>query len=137
MNIAALIDKSCRESSAKLCVVEGQKRLTYGQMEERANRLANALLQMGVKPGDRVGIFQINCFQFVEMFYAITKIGAVFVSLNFRLMGPEISYVLNNAEANILVLGERYVDIITSIREQLPQVKLSLLRPARGRNAEL
>jgi acyl-CoA synthetase (AMP-forming)/AMP-acid ligase II len=123
MSIASLVDQTCQKYSQRICVVEGDQRLTYGQMQERANRLARALIEMGVKPGDRVGIFQINCFQFVEMFYAIAKVGAIFVSLNFRLRGQETSYILNNAEAKVLILGDRYAELVQSIRGQLPQVK--------------
>ena len=123
MSIASLVDQTCQKYSQRVCVVEGDQQLTYGQMQERANRLARALIEMGVKPGDRVGIFQINCFQFVEMFYAIAKVGAIFVSLNFRLRGQETSYILNNAEAKVLILGDRYAELVQSIRGQLPQVK--------------
>jgi len=123
LNLPVTIYESCRKYSQSPCVVEGEDHLTYGQVEERANRLARALVQLGVKAGDRVGIFQINCFQFVEMFYAIAKVGAIFVSLNFRLRGQEISYILNNAEAKVLILGDRYADLIQSIRNRLPGVK--------------
>jgi long-chain acyl-CoA synthetase len=119
MNIAALIEQSCEENADKLCVVDGEHRLTYRDMEERADRLARALVDMGVEPGDRVGIFLTNCFQYIEMFYAITKIGAIFVSLNFRLRGKETAYILNNAEAKVLILGERYVDLMHSIQQDL------------------
>jgi acyl-CoA synthetase (AMP-forming)/AMP-acid ligase II len=119
MNIASLIEQSCKENADKFCVVDGDHRLTYRDMEERANRLARALVEMGVEPGDRVGIFLTNCFQYIEMFYAITKIGAIFVSLNFRLREKETTYILNNAEAKILIMGERYVNLMQSIQPDL------------------
>jgi acyl-CoA synthetase (AMP-forming)/AMP-acid ligase II len=122
MNIASLIEQSCKENADKLCVVDGDHRLTYRDMEERADRLARAMVEMGVEPGDRVGIFLTNCFQYIEMFYAITKIGAIFVSLNFRLRGKETTYILNNAEAKILILGERYVNLMQSIQQDLSSI---------------
>jgi long-chain acyl-CoA synthetase len=127
MNIASLIEQSCKENADKFCAVDGDIRLTYGEMEERANRLARALVEMGVEPGDRVGIFLTNCFQYIEMFYAITKIGAVFVSLNFRLRGKETTYILNNAEAKVLVLGERYVNLMQSIQQDLSFIRNYLI----------
>jgi long-chain acyl-CoA synthetase len=123
MNFASVIEKSCMRYPNRTCVVEADHRLTFGQMEERANRLARTLVEMGVGPGDRVAIFQINCFQFVEMIYATAKIGAIFVSLNFRLRGQETSYILNNAGAKVLILGDRYSDLIRSIRPGLPSIK--------------
>ena len=122
MNIASLIEQSGKENADKICVVDGDCRLTFREMEERADRLARALVEMGVEPGDRVGIFLTNCFQYIEMFYAITKIGAVFVSLNFRLREKETTYILNNAGAKVLILGERYVDLMQSIRRELSSV---------------
>ena len=53
-------------------------------MEARARRLADALIEMGVQPGHRVAIFQMNCFQSCEMLYAIGMVGGIFVNLNFR-----------------------------------------------------
>lgn len=123
MSIALSLEQSYQKHSHHLCVVEGDQRLTYGQVEERVNRLARALAGMGVKRGHRVGILQINCFQYVEILYAIAKIGAIFVSLNFRLRGQEISYIMNNAGAKVLILGDRYADLIQSIRGQLPWVE--------------
>lgn len=123
MNIASVIDMSCQTNADRLCVVEGNHRLTYDQMSKRANRLARALIDIGVGPGDRVGIFLTNCFQYIEMFYAIIKIGGVFVSLNYRLRGREATYILNNAEAKVLILGERYVDLIQSIRSDVPCIE--------------
>ena len=123
MNFAVPIERSCETNPNKTCVVQGDFRLTYGQMGERANRLARALVEGGLKPGDRVAIFQTNCFQFAEMIYAIAKVGGIFLNLNFRLRGEEISYILSNAEPKILILGERYVDLIRNIRPKLPFIK--------------
>jgi long-chain acyl-CoA synthetase len=123
MNFALQIEKSCRTYPDKTCVVHDDVRLTFSQMEERANRLANALVEMGVKPGDRVAVFQTNCFQFCEMTYAIGKVGGVSVNLNFRLRGEEASYILNNCTPKVLIFGDRYTGIISDIRANLPSIK--------------
>jgi acyl-CoA synthetase (AMP-forming)/AMP-acid ligase II len=123
MNFALKIEESCRMTPDKTCVIQEDRRLTFRQMEERANRLAHALLAMGVQPGDRVAVFQTNCFQFCEMIYAIGKVGGVFVNLNFRLRGEEVSYILNNCEPKVLIFGDRYIDLIRDIRSNLPSIK--------------
>jgi acyl-CoA synthetase (AMP-forming)/AMP-acid ligase II len=104
-------------------VVQGDIRLTFAQMEERANRLARALAEMGVKPGDRVAIFQTNCFQFPEMMYAVGKVGGIFVNLNFRLRGEEVSYILNNSTPKVFIFGGRYVELVKGIRSNLPSIR--------------
>ena len=123
MNFSSIIAKSCVNYDDRVCVVEGDHRLTFGEVEERASRLARALIAMGVEPGDRVAIFQVNCFQFVEMVYAIAKVGAIIVTLNFRLRGEETKYILNNSKARTFIVGDRYVDMVHAIREDLPHVK--------------
>ena len=119
MNFSAHIERSCKTNPHKTCVVQGDLRLTYAQMAERGNRLARALVERGLKPGDRVAIFLTNCFQFAEMLYAIAKIGGIFLNLNFRLREEETSYILRNAEPKILILGDRYVELINNIRPRL------------------
>ena len=123
MNFALHIEKSCRDNPDKTCIIQDDLRLTFGQMEGRANRLARALKEMGVKPGDRVAILQTNCFQFGEMLYAIGKIAGIFVNLNFRLRGEEVSYILNNCQPKVLILGERYGELIQGIRSNLPSIE--------------
>ncbi|TFG93414.1 MAG: long-chain-fatty-acid--CoA ligase [Syntrophobacterales bacterium] len=123
MNVAANVEKMCREYADKVCIVEGDHRLTFRQVEERASQLARYLVGIGVNPGDRVAIFQVNCFQFAEMVYAIEKIGAIIVTLNFRLKGEETKYILNNSEAKVLIVGDRYVEMIHSIRSETPSLE--------------
>ncbi len=123
MNFALQVENSCRENSRKVCVVEGNARLTFGEMEQRANRLARALVERGVRPGDRVAILQTNCFQFPEMIYAAARIGSIFVNLNFRLRGEEVSYILNNSTPTVFIFGDRYIDLVKGIRSGLPPIK--------------
>jgi acyl-CoA synthetase (AMP-forming)/AMP-acid ligase II len=99
------------------------KRFTYQEINERVNRFANALAGLGVKKGDRVAILQVNCNEYFEAYYGTAKLGAVYVPLNFRAKGEEISYMLNNAEANFLMVGERYVDLVNGIKNTIPSVK--------------
>lgn len=105
------------------CVVFEGKRYTYTQVNERSNRLANALRGLGIKKGDRVAIIQVNCSQYLETYYAVAKIGAILVPLNFRAKEDELSYMLANAEATALFIGERYVDMVKSMRPSLGSVK--------------
>jgi len=105
------------------CVVFEGKRYTFTQINERSNRLANALLNLGVKKGDRVAILQVNCNQYLETYYAMAKIGAIMVPLNFRAKQDELTYMLVNAEAVALFAGDRYVDMVNEMRPKLPTVK--------------
>jgi len=101
---------------------EGEK-FTYSELQERSNRLANALAGLGVEKGDMVAILQVNCNEYVEAYNAVAKLGAIFIPLNFRAKADELEYMINNCEAKVLLVGERYVDIVNSIKDKLPKVK--------------
>ena len=103
-------------------VFEG-KRWTYAQINERVNRLANAMTELGAGKGDRVGMLQVNCNQYVEAYYASAKLGAIFVPLNFRAKADELSYMIANAEAKILLVGSRYLEMVDGMLPQLLTVK--------------
>ncbi|MBI4301751.1 MAG: long-chain-fatty-acid--CoA ligase [Chloroflexi bacterium] len=103
-------------------IFEGQ-RYTYEQTGERTRRLGNALANLGVQKEDRVAILQVNCPQYLETYYATSKLGAIFVPLNFRAKAEELTYMLNTAEANTLLVGSRYLDMVDAMRPQLPHVK--------------
>jgi acyl-CoA synthetase (AMP-forming)/AMP-acid ligase II len=117
INISALI---CPERAA--IVFEGE-RYTFSQLNDRVNCLANALLNLGVSKGDRVAMLQVNCNQHVEAYFAVAKLGAIYVPLNFRAKAEEVTYMLNSSEAKILLVGGRYIDLVNSIKPSLPSVQ--------------
>ena len=117
LNIATAI---CPDKTA---IVFEDKRYTFSQLNERVNRLANGLLKLGVKKGDRVAFLQVNCNQCVETYFAVAKIGAIYMPLNFRVKEKELSYMFNTAEAIALVVGERYIPMIQSIQSELKDMK--------------
>jgi len=117
LNIATAI---CPEKAA---IVFEDKRYTFSQLTERVNRLANGLLKLGVKKGDRVSFIQVNCNQCVETYFAVAKTGAIYLPLNFRAKEKEFTYMLNTAEATTLIIGERYVPMIKSIQPELKSLE--------------
>ena len=106
----------------KVAIIFEGKRYTFSQLNERVNRLANALSNLGVSKGDRVAMLQVNCNQCVEVYFATTKIGAIYVPLNFRVKGDELTYMLNSSETNTLFVGGRYINLVNSIRPNLTSV---------------
>jgi len=117
LNIATAI---CPDKAA---IVFEDKRYTFSQLNERVNRLANGLLNLGVKKGDRVSLIQVNCNQCVETYFAVAKTGAIYLPLNFRAKEKEFTYMLNTAEATTLIIGERYIPMIKSIQPELKYLK--------------
>ena len=107
------------------------KNITFSQVNDRANRLANAFKKLGVKTGDRIAILQVNTNQYPETYFATAKLGVIMVPLNFRAKEDELSYMLQNAEAKVLLVGDRYVSMAATLRANAPTVKhfISLDKP--------
>ena len=103
-------------------VFEG-KRLSYMELAERSNRLANALQALGIQKGDRIATMQVNTNEIIEGYFAASKLGAVFVPLNFRAKAEELTHMLNNSEASVLIVGSRYFGLVNSFRKETPHVK--------------
>src|SRR3990170_2443105 len=101
---------------------EGESR-TFAALQERVNRLANALQALGIAKGDKVAVLALNSIPYVETYYACAKLGAVFVPLNYRAKKEEIAYMVNNSETKAMFVGERYLDLTASIRPQFETVE--------------
>ena len=107
----------------KEAVIYGKTRLTYKQFNERINRLAHALLDIGIEKGSKVAILSFNCNQFLEAYYALGKIGGVAVPLNFRLHAEELAYMVHQSDAEAFIVGEPFVQMVKDMQKDLPQVR--------------
>jgi acyl-CoA synthetase (AMP-forming)/AMP-acid ligase II len=97
-----------------------ERSLTYRQWNERACRLANALLGLGLARGDRVAVLAYNRIEWLEIYAAVAKAGLVVVPINFRLVAPEILYIVQNCEARALIVEEALTGPVEQIRDDLP-----------------
>jgi len=89
----------------------GGRRLTYAQLNERANRAANFLRQkLGVGPGDRVSILAHNSVAYLDLLYGLAKIGAIFAPLNWRLVARELAYIVGDCRPSVLLVGPSFVE---------------------------
>jgi len=103
------------------CITQEGHTTTYGEVDRLANRLANGLLGLGVEKGHRVCILGENSREHLLLFLAACKIGAVTVSLNYRLAPGELAYIINDARAGaLLMLDELFVPLLEKLRPQLP-----------------
>lgn len=93
-------------------------RLTYRELNERANRLANAFLAAGVKKGERVGLLLMNSAEFMEAYFALAKIGAVVVPLNWRLVADELTFILKDSGTKRLIFDTDFVDTVAELHSR-------------------
>jgi len=92
------------------------KALTYPELELRTNRLANGLLSMGLRKGDRIAVMLYNCAEFIEIDCAFAKAALVAVPINWRYAEKEIEYVVDNSDAKAMIVGADFIDFIDKIR---------------------
>nr|MDO8080967.1 long-chain-fatty-acid--CoA ligase [Candidatus Freyarchaeota archaeon] len=111
-------DKECM-----VCYAHGEVRYTWKEFNERTNRLANSLLNMGIKKGDHVAILMENCHRYIELYYAMAKAGILPVPLNFRLHPKELKYIIENSEVVGLVFEPDYKNVAVSLKPELKKVK--------------
>ena len=93
-------------------------RLTYRQLDARSNRLANALREDGVTEGERVGLLLMNSAEFMEAYFALAKIGAVVVPLNWRLVPDELEFILKDSGTRRLIFDADFVDAVADLQSR-------------------
>jgi long-chain acyl-CoA synthetase len=98
-NLAEMLEDSARRVPDRDALVVGGTRLTYAQIDARANQVANLLVARGIGPGDKVALSCPNLPYFPVVYYATLKVGAVVVPLNVLFKGREVAYHLNDCEA--------------------------------------
>lgn len=103
---------------AKEAIIYNGKRVTYGQLNERVNRAASVLAARGITKGSRVSLLMVNSNAFLEVFFACAKLGAIAVPLNFRLSPKELEFIINDAEASVLVYHARFKGLIEPVRSE-------------------
>lgn len=94
--------------------------VTYAELLDRVDRVASALRVGGVCHGDRVGFLGLNQPAFFETMFAASRVGAIFVPLNFRLTGPEFTFIIGDAGIHTLVVDQMHAGVIDAIRDDLP-----------------
>ena len=122
MNLGAVLTNAVEKYPDRFALIHLNQRWTFTELNNRVNRLANALKRNGVIKGDRIALMFYNSNQFVEVYFAAMKIGAVVTPVNFRFVGPEIDYILNDSGATTFFYGEDFHEVITSMRPKLKKV---------------
>jgi fatty-acyl-CoA synthase len=100
------------------CIFEGRN-FTWTELDERVNRLANALLSLGVKRADRVVILSKNCNQYIEAYFGCARSASVCTAINYRLTPRELHYVIENSEAKIVIVSDEFLDAIKEVSPRL------------------
>ncbi len=146
-NLADLFEIVVDAAPDRLALITGEVTYTYVQLDERATRLANHLLSLGIAQGDHVGIHAPNCAEWVEAFYACCKISAVPINVNFRYVEAELAYLYSNSTCVLTIVTPEFADVVSAAAPGLRQLVLddgyeavlaaaSAERPNTGRSSD-
>jgi acyl-CoA synthetase (AMP-forming)/AMP-acid ligase II len=118
-----LLRRAAATRPNKIAVIFEETQLTFQELNDKVNRIAHALIDIGVKRGDRVGLLLMNCHDFEIVYFAVCKVGAILVPINFWYKNPEIEYVANKSGISVLILGSNFIETIEAVKERLETVK--------------
>jgi acyl-CoA synthetase (AMP-forming)/AMP-acid ligase II len=118
--IGALFAARARIDAGAIALIEGERRLTFAQLNERVNRLAQVLAGEGIRRGDRVGMLARNGAAWVELELAAAKLGAIVAAQNWRLAPPELLHCIRLAEPRAVLVAEDYAATLASLDVATP-----------------
>ncbi len=119
LTLGEVLTAQARLQPDKIGVRDLERDLSFRLWNQRACRLANALLGLGLEHGDRIGVLAYNCVEWAEIYAATAKAGLVAVPINFRLVGPEVRYIVENAEVSALIVQDALCGVIEEVRADL------------------
>ncbi|MGB5813256.1 MAG: acyl-CoA synthetase [Polyangiales bacterium] len=126
-NLADMYEAVADATPDNIALASGDVRHTYAELDKRANRLAHYLLARGISQGDHVGLHLFNGHEFVEAILALFKIRAVGINVNYRFVGPEVRYMVENADLVGVITQRRFLPVVDEAMEGLPPLKALLV----------
>ena len=121
--LGEIVRRQARHRPERTAYVIGAERVTYRRLDATANRLAHALRALGVRRGDRVATLSENRVEYPPIYFAVAKLGAIHVPVNFRYRAGEVRYVLAQSEASVLLVGDKLAGVVEEVRGALPALR--------------
>ncbi|MEB4209731.1 acyl-CoA synthetase [Mycobacterium sp. 94-17] len=127
LNLADLAEHAIDAVPERTALICGDDRLTYADLEDRANRFAHYLIARGVGKGDKVGLYCRNRIEMVVAMVGIVKAGAILVNINFRYVEAELRYMFNDSDMVAVVHERQYADRVANVLAETPAVKTAIV----------
>jgi len=122
MNLGQLLKANAKKFPATIALKDSTRSFTYGETNKRVNRLAHSLLALGLKKGDKVAVLLENSIEIIEVYLATAKTGIIIVPMNFRLVGRDIDYIVNNSDAQALIVDNEFASVVDEIKGNLTSI---------------
>ncbi|MBS3906269.1 MAG: long-chain-fatty-acid--CoA ligase [Syntrophaceae bacterium] len=123
MDVGQILTFTARKFPQRIALIFEQERMTYQEFNRRVNQLANGLLRLGLKKGEKVAVLLFNSIPLVEILFASAKTGGVFTPINFRFTTEEVFYILDHSDARFFIYGEGFSELVEKIRPRLKKVE--------------
>jgi fatty-acyl-CoA synthase len=123
MNVGQWTTQWAKLQPDEPCIKSGDTELSKREFNHRINRLCSALLEAGITKGDRVAGLMANGNVFLEIFFAVSKLGAIMVPLNFRLAPAELVFILKDSSPSMLIYSPEFGKLVEALRGKMPGVK--------------
>ena len=119
LTIGEAVRVNAKKYPNKLAFKDERRSITFRELDERTNRLANALLGLGLRKGDKISVVMQNCVEYAEIYLAGAKAGLVIAPVNWRLSPREAEYVVNNSDVEMLITCTECLELVDRIRDRI------------------
>jgi acyl-CoA synthetase (AMP-forming)/AMP-acid ligase II len=122
MNLGQMLKINARHFPETIALKDSKRSYTYPETNSRVNRLANSLTGLGLKKGDKVAVLLENSIEIIEVYLAVAKTGLIIVPINFRLVGKDIDYIVNNSDAKAFIVDNEFSSVVDGIKPGLSNI---------------
>lgn len=137
--IPQMLETRADQAPGKTFLYFGDNEVSYSQLNEISNCIANGLIALGIKKSDKVCMYMANCAEYIYSFFGIMKAGAVATPVNSLLKAEEVAYIVNNSDAKAIITQSKFADIVDNIRTRCPKLQSLIIadsdESSRGRIA--
>src|SRR5215510_3197229 len=122
-NLADMVRAQAKNGGNALAYEFEGRQTTFAEFDVRTNRVANALIALGLKKGDRIAYLGKNSDIYFELLMGAMKAGVVMAPVNWRLAGPEVAFIVADCKAPVLFVGPEFVTLVNKVKDKLPSVR--------------
>lgn len=122
MNLGQNLKVNAKKFPEKVALMDSARSFTYPETNRRVNQLAHGLMGLGLSKGDKVAVLTDNCIEIVELYLATAKTGIIIVPINFRLVGREVEYIVNNSDAKAMFVQDQLCSTVDPIKDELHNI---------------
>ena len=122
-NLADMVRDRAKSLGSALAYEFEGRQTSFAEFDINTNRVANALIALGVKPGERIAYLGKNSDIYFELLMGAMKANVVMAPVNWRLAGPEVAFIVGDCKAPVLFVGPEFITQVRNIKAQLPEVR--------------